>query len=57
MLRLPWKRQYRERYSIPTPFTNLLMILKHPYESKWEKAIESLLCQVSSDFIESQISR
>ena len=30
------------------------MILKHPYDSKWEKAIESLLCQVSSDFIESR---
>ena len=48
------KDNVRERHSIPTPFTNLLMVLKHPYESKWEKAIESLLCQVSSDFIESR---
>ena len=47
MLRLPRKRQVRERHSVPTPFTNLLMVLRHPYESKWEKAIESLLCQVS----------
>ncbi len=27
------------------------MILKYPYESKWEETIESQLSQVSTDFI------